>query len=140
MPLYSRRTALGMLPVRSCGKPSISLGTSFTVFHGIQLSASCSNHVPWIIIGICFACNIALLLTIRFVLNRENKRRDNEPSDDTYDDVYIERVTADGQREMVKVDKVRKKHYATPSITNQRRLKEFLDLTDIQNRDFRYVL
>ncbi|KAF9049383.1 MFS general substrate transporter [Hymenopellis radicata] len=80
------------------------------------------NHVPWIIIGICYLCCMALLLGIRFLLNRENKRRDNEPSDDSFDDVYIERMTADGQREMVKVD------------------KEFLDLTDIQNRDFRYVL
>ncbi len=49
---------------------------------------------------------MALLLGIRFLLNRENKRRENEPSDDSFDDVYIERLTADGQREMVKVDKV----------------------------------
>ncbi|KAG6909275.1 hypothetical protein DXG01_001219 [Tephrocybe rancida] len=50
-----------------------------------------------------------------------NRLRDQEPIDHTYDDVYIERVV-DGVTERIKVDKV------------------FLDLTDIQNRDFRYVL
>ncbi|KAF8962206.1 MFS general substrate transporter [Flammula alnicola] len=80
------------------------------------------NHIPWIIIGICYVCCMVLLLAIRYVLSSENKRRDNEPIDDTYDDVYIERIGKDGETEKVRVD------------------KEFLDLTDIQNRDFRYVL
>ncbi|TFK33346.1 MFS general substrate transporter [Crucibulum laeve] len=80
------------------------------------------NHIPWIIIGICYACCMALLLIIRYVLSTENKRRDAEPIDDTYDDVYMKRKGKDGVVEKVKVD------------------KEFLDLTDIQNRDFRYVL
>ncbi|KAF4611626.1 hypothetical protein D9613_003985 [Agrocybe pediades] len=80
------------------------------------------NHVPWIIIGVCYLACMALLLIIRYLLSSENKRRDNEPIDDTYEDVYIERVGENGEMEKVKVD------------------KEFLDLTDIQNRDFRYVL
>ncbi|KZT03213.1 MFS general substrate transporter [Laetiporus sulphureus 93-53] len=80
------------------------------------------NHVPWTIIGICYVCCMALLLIIRFVLARENKRRDAEPPDTTYDDVYIEVVLPDGKRVERKVE------------------KEFLDLTDIQNHDFRYVL
>ncbi|KAF9558501.1 MFS general substrate transporter [Agrocybe pediades] len=80
------------------------------------------NHVPWIIIGVCYLACMALLLIIRYLLSSENKRRDNEPVDDTYEDVYIERVGENGELEKVKVD------------------KEFLDLTDIQNRDFRYVL
>ncbi|KAF5343546.1 hypothetical protein D9758_012942 [Tetrapyrgos nigripes] len=80
------------------------------------------NHVPWIIIGICYTSCMALVMTIRFVLNRENKKRDMEPHDDTYDDVYIERMGPEGKTEEVKVE------------------KEFLDLTDRQNRDFRYVL
>ncbi|KAI0937981.1 hypothetical protein AcV7_003300 [Taiwanofungus camphoratus] len=58
----------------------------------------------------------------RFILARENKRRDAEPPDTTYDDVYIEVVLPDGKRVERKVE------------------KEYLDLTDIQNRDFRYVL
>ncbi|KZT03217.1 uncharacterized protein LAESUDRAFT_762193 [Laetiporus sulphureus 93-53] len=61
---------------------------------------------------------MTLLLIIRFVLARENKRRDAEPPDMTYDDVYIEVVLPDGKRVERKVE------------------KEFLDLTDIQNHDF----
>jgi len=80
------------------------------------------NHIPWIVIGVCYAACIVILLAIRWHLAAENKRRDAEPVDDTYDNVYIERMTKDGVIEKVKVD------------------KEFLDLTDMQNRDFRYVL
>jgi len=80
------------------------------------------NHIPWIIIGICYAICMVLLLVIRYMLAAENKRRDGEPPDITYTDMYIERKDKNGQWEKVKVD------------------KEFLDLTDIQNRDFRYVL
>ncbi|KAA1466621.1 MFS general substrate transporter [Dentipellis sp. KUC8613] len=80
------------------------------------------NHVPWIIIGICYVVCMALLFVIRVLLSRENKRRDAEPPDYTYDDIYVERTLDDGTTEEVKVS------------------KEFLDLTDKQNRDFRYVL
>ncbi|KAF4572524.1 hypothetical protein EYR36_007031 [Pleurotus pulmonarius] len=80
------------------------------------------NHIPWIIIGICYVCCMALMLIIRHLLVAENKRRDEEPHDDTYDEVYIESATTEGEIVKMKVD------------------KEFLDLTDIQNRDFRYVL
>jgi len=64
------------------------------------------NHVPWVIIGICYALCMSLLLIIRYILSSENKRRDNEPIDDTYDDVYIEKLGKDGQTERIKVDKV----------------------------------
>ncbi|KAH8092231.1 MFS general substrate transporter [Cristinia sonorae] len=80
------------------------------------------NHIPWIIIGICYVVCPLLLLVIRYILAAENKRRDQEPVDDTYDDVYIEVLNADGEKVQKKVD------------------KEYLDLTDVQNRDFRYVL
>ncbi|KAJ7169296.1 major facilitator superfamily domain-containing protein [Mycena crocata] len=81
------------------------------------------NHVPWIIICCCFVSCMALFLTIRYVLSTENKRRDAlPPTDDPYDNVYVERLSADGVLEKVKVD------------------KQFLDLTDRQNPDFRYVL
>ena len=49
---------------------------------------------------------MTLLLAIRYILSSENRRRDNEPIDDTYDDVYIEKVCNDGQMERIKVDKV----------------------------------
>ncbi|KAF8259246.1 hypothetical protein EI94DRAFT_1752060 [Lactarius quietus] len=69
------------------------------------------NHVP-------------LLFAVRVLLSRENKRRDAEPLDDTYDNVYLTMMDQDGNREEAKVAKVWK----------------FLDLTDRQNKDFRYVL
>ncbi|CAA7262330.1 unnamed protein product [Cyclocybe aegerita] len=80
------------------------------------------DHVPWIVIRICNTSCMALLLMVRFLLSTENGRRDREPPDETYENIYIERVGKSGVTELVKVD------------------KEFLDLTDIQNRDFRYVL
>jgi len=80
------------------------------------------NHIPWTIIAICDVIGPLLLLLLRFFLARENRRRDAEPADETYEDVYIERTNEDGTVEQVKVE------------------KEFLDLTDRQNRDFRYVL
>ncbi|KAI0743076.1 MFS general substrate transporter [Daedaleopsis nitida] len=80
------------------------------------------NHIPWTIIGICYVICPLLMLFIRWLLKRENSRRDAEPVDDKYDDVYIEVVLPDGTRTERRVD------------------KEYLDLTDIQNRDFRYVL
>jgi hypothetical protein len=43
---------------------------------------------------------------IRFVLARENKRRDSEPPDETYDEVYVTRETPDGKKVEVKVAKV----------------------------------
>jgi hypothetical protein len=99
------------------------------------------NHVPWIIIGICYALCMSLLLTIRYHLSSENKRRDNEPVDDTYDDVYIEKLGKDGQKERIKVDKVGFEDRAeSQEVLTQDFFQEFLDLTDIQNRDFRYVL
>ncbi|KAG2078481.1 MFS general substrate transporter [Suillus decipiens] len=79
------------------------------------------NHVPWAVIGACYVTCPILLLVIRAVLVRENKIRDAEPVDDEAEYI-IERITEDGKRVEVKVD------------------KEFLDLTDRQNRDFRYVL
>ncbi|KAH9958007.1 MFS general substrate transporter [Russula dissimulans] len=80
------------------------------------------NRIPWTIIGICTVSCMVLQYAIRVLLARENRRRDMEPSDDTYDDVYVMKIDEDGNRAEVKVS------------------KEFLDLTDRQNRDFRYVL
>ncbi|KAN0107668.1 MFS general substrate transporter [Russula decolorans] len=80
------------------------------------------NHVPWLIIGICSVMCMVLLFSIRLLLAHENKRRDAEPPDYSYDDVYVMKIDDEGKRVEVKVS------------------KEFLDLTDQQNRDFRYVL
>lgn len=117
---------------------SVTAGhTKKVVTNAIMLSAYCignaagpfmwktqykpRNHVPWAVIGACYVACPVLLLVIRAVLVRENKVRDAEPVDDE-EEYVIEKITEDGKRVEVKVD------------------KEFLDLTDRQNRDFRYVL
>jgi hypothetical protein len=65
------------------------------------------NHVPWLIIGICAATSGALLFLIRVLLARENKRRDAEPPDYSYDNVYVTTIDDEGKRVEVKVSKVR---------------------------------
>ena len=66
-----------------------------------------SNHVPWIIIGICSVSCMILLFSIRVLLARENKRRDADPPDDSFDDVHVVRIDEDGNRTEIKVSKVR---------------------------------
>ncbi|KAK7034005.1 hypothetical protein VNI00_012435 [Paramarasmius palmivorus] len=80
------------------------------------------NHVPWTLLAVSVGVSALLLWALRAMLAMENKRRDSENRDETYDNVYITHINADGTTEEKKVDKA------------------FLDLTDIQNRDFRYVL
>ena len=64
------------------------------------------NHIPWAILSACsFTCAI-LILTLRFMLAAENKRRDTEPYDDKYDNVYIIGMDSDGKATEKKVDKV----------------------------------
>ncbi|KAG1826874.1 MFS general substrate transporter [Suillus subaureus] len=76
------------------------------------------NHVPWAVITSCnFAAGIALVV-LRFMLASENTKRERETPDNKHDAVYI----LDRSGAERKVDKA------------------FLDLTDKQNRDFRYVL
>lgn len=100
------------------------------------------NYVPWgIISGCCVVCGIIPQI-IRWILVRENALRDKEEYDPTYDDIYIEHITPEGKKVDVKVPKVRAPLHLTflvfdPTLV---RIQEFMDLTDRQNRDFRYVL
>ncbi|CAE6479634.1 unnamed protein product [Rhizoctonia solani] len=80
------------------------------------------NRVPWAVIAICYVLCPLTLLTLRFLLARENKKRDAEPREDETGDAYIEQVLEDGTKIERRIDKA------------------FLDLTDNQNREFRYVL
>jgi hypothetical protein len=84
----------------------------------------------------------AMLLALRYYLAAENRRRDAEAMDETYDHVYIQRTTPDGATEKVKVDKASPIHTILPASQLNSRcvFQEYLDLTDIQNREFRYVL
>jgi MFS family permease len=79
------------------------------------------NHIPWAVISACIGACAFLALLLRWVLARENARREAEQRDDSYDDVYVTQRLADGTTVEKRVDRA------------------FLDLTDLQNRDFRYV-
>ena len=48
-----------------------------------------------------------LMFSIRVLLARENKRRDEEPRDDTFDNAHIVKIDEDGNRIEIKVSKVR---------------------------------
>ncbi|KAJ2912369.1 hypothetical protein MD484_g8049, partial [Candolleomyces efflorescens] len=80
------------------------------------------NRIPWIIVSLCVFVSAVLLFTLRTMLYLENKRREREPRSTKYDDVYVKRELDDG------------------TVAKQHVDKAFLDLTDIENRDFRYVL
>ncbi|THH28921.1 hypothetical protein EUX98_g5267 [Antrodiella citrinella] len=80
------------------------------------------DHIPWAILSACWFSTAVLIMVLRFYLASQNSLRNNEPHDAKYDNVYVNEKSENGNTEALKVD------------------KEFLDLTDIQNRDFRYVL
>lgn len=83
------------------------------------------------------------MLVLRTMLALENKRRDAEQRDETYDDVYIKTKLDDGTMVEKHVDRVRLPFVSTRMhdlVLTLGFFKAFQDLTDIQNRDFRYVL
>lgn len=70
-----------------------------------------------------YVADYILLFTIRYVLNKENKRRDAMQADQVQEEYgYVERVDDKGQ------------------ITRQKVDKGLLDLTDRTNLSFRYSL
>ncbi|KAG5653695.1 hypothetical protein H0H81_011275 [Sphagnurus paluster] len=80
------------------------------------------NRVPWAVLsGFCGFSSFVIVI-LRTYLAAENSRRDKEQSEDTYDDVYVAHIQADGTTVEKKVDRA------------------FLDLTDRQNQEFRYIL
>ena len=60
------------------------------------------NRVPWAILAACWAASLLILLATRFYLAAENRKRDREPRDATYDDACV--VNEKGEEK--KVDKV----------------------------------
>jgi MFS transporter, ACS family, allantoate permease len=96
------------------------------------------NHIPWAIITMGSVVSAILLLAIRFLLNAENRRRNAAESSSSQEEIYVAVVDEDGQEIEKPVDKV-----FAPCVTiasPDEAFKAFLDLTDRQNRDFRYVL
>ncbi len=74
------------------------------------------------------------------MLARENHRRDSSSHDEAYDDVFVTHVNADGTTQEKKVDKVSILRCKCHSSLTLDILKAFLDLTDLQNKDFRFIL
>ncbi|PPQ71813.1 hypothetical protein CVT24_006203 [Panaeolus cyanescens] len=83
------------------------------------------NHIPWAIIAACIFTCALLALSLRFLLQKENRQRDltsQQTSDSDHDEVYMSQTLMDG------------------TIVEKRVDRAFLDITDIQNREFRYAL
>lgn len=119
-----------MRPDRSCGRANTDLGEyAIPDRPGTSLSLIClsllRNRVPWAILIACNGVVAILCLLIRFYLARENRVRARQTSSDvanSYEDVYIVVQDENGAEVKRKVDKA------------------FLDLTDRQNLEYRYVL
>jgi hypothetical protein len=58
------------------------------------------------VIAACYGVCPFILLAIRYILLKENKKRDAEEHDITYDNVFVEEKQSDGTVQMKKVDKV----------------------------------
>jgi ACS family allantoate permease-like MFS transporter len=69
-------------------------------------SRSCRNIVPWSVIAACYILCPVVLLGIRYMLAKENKKRESETHDSTYDEVFVKEKLDDGTIEIRKVDKV----------------------------------
>lgn len=120
---------------RSCGDSSIGLGMHGTMNktrNRVVLSNELKyrNRLPWTIIVIFNGVEIIIALVLRAHLASQNKIRDRLVDDnhqeksgsEAYDDTYIIDEAPNGQ-------KIKKKVH-----------RAFLDLTDRQNKEFRYVL
>ena len=89
---------------------------------------------------ICEGAFALIFLAIRFYLVSENSRRDREQSDDQFDDAYVVVTDDKGMTVKEKVDRVSAYLALCPQFITDVWMQAFLDLTDKQNRDFRYVL
>lgn len=98
----------------SCGSNNINLGSymfsHFSFFSIVNIYDSCvliRNRVPFAVILACEFSFGILFLIIRAYLARENRRRDQEQHDQTYDDVYVTLKDEYGNEVQKKIDKVR---------------------------------
>jgi hypothetical protein len=104
---------------RSCGKLNTNLGEYVNTTNILTTTdATSSNRIPWTVIIICNVSCMILLFSIRVLLARENKRRDAEPPDDTYENVYLVRINDEGKSEEVKVSKVLVHFFLPNAIAN----------------------
>lgn len=105
-----------MRSVSSCGRPSISHGEYFIIWipHTFRHNL-CRNRIPWAVITTTCFCSALGLLLLRYLLAADNARRKEEQGF-THE---LGPIRQDGTA--IEVD--RASH----------------DLTDRENREFRYV-
>jgi len=81
-----------------------------------------------------------MFIALRSYLSWQNEMREKESRDDSYDHVYLTLTDERGNSVQKRVDKVGYSSFVIIPNGSLGDLKAFLDITDIQNRDFRYVL
>lgn len=95
--------------------------------------------MPWGVIVGCYISCVISVLALRSHLARENNARDREVSvTDDFINVYVTKEV-DGSVVKFRVEKVCDYQVVYVRLSPLS-LQEFLDLTDKQNKDFRYVL
>ncbi|MBW0514979.1 hypothetical protein O181_054694 [Austropuccinia psidii MF-1] len=83
------------------------------------------NQVPWAIITASYVVSSCILLFMRFYLQRQNTLRDRQAAHQDFPRAQHQKATQTNTEldtESLDID------------------KEFMDLTDLENKDFRYVL
>jgi len=111
-----------------------------TFFPDVHVLAFYRNRVPWITITVIFGISVVMFIALRSYLSWQNEMREKESRDDSYDHVYLTLTDERGNSVQKRVDKVGYSSFAIIPNGSLGDLKAFLDITDIQNRDFRYVL
>lgn len=111
----------------------------------LRLTGRDRNHVPWIVISVGWAVSGLIMLLLRWYLARENARRDEEEKQlrssapasdaDSSTEKAVE-VIAGGAASEADAVYLADAHGAQVGKVD----RAFLDLTDIENRQFRYAL
>lgn len=106
----------------------------------VHVLAFYRNRVPWITITVIFGISVIMFIALRSYLSWQNEMREKESRDDSYDHVYLTLTDERGNSVKKRVDKVGYSSFVIILNGSLGDRKAFLDITDIQNRDFRYVL
>lgn len=91
------------------------------------------NTVPWIICTICYALSALLLLVIRVVLKKRNDEKDARLRARGIDPDEVQNRRGHDETVLVDGEDTENAHVEKVNVA-------FLDLTDMQNDEFRYRL
>jgi len=81
-----------------------------------------------------------MFIALRSYLSWQNEMREKESRDDSYDHTYLTFTDERGNSVRKRVDKVGYSGFVIILNDSLGDRKAFLDITDIQNREFRYIL